>query len=46
MEEAIKREAMPLPAKHCKVLKAKLGEKVGDYASVCVAIDGLSKESK
>ncbi len=44
MEEAIKREAMPLPAKHCKVLKAKLGEKVGDVAAIAVAINGIKNK--
>jgi glucokinase len=46
MERAIAREAMAYPRSQCKILPAGLGEKVGDYASACVAIDGLSKESK
>ena len=44
MEEAIKREAMPLPAEFCKVLKAKLGEKVGDVAAIAVAINGIKNK--
>jgi hypothetical protein len=37
---------MAYPRSQCKILPDGLGEKVGDYASACVAIDGLSKESK
>ena len=44
MERAIAREAMAYPRSQCKVLPAGLGEKVGDYASACVAIDGLTKD--
>jgi glucokinase len=36
----IKKEALPLANKVCKIVPAMLGDAVGDYASLSVAIDG------
>ncbi len=44
MQQAINREAMPYPASLCKVVKAKLGEKVGDFAAVAVAVNGMNSK--
>jgi hypothetical protein len=37
MERAIAREAMPAAAKNLKVLPAKLGEHIGDFAALAIA---------
>ena len=37
MEEAIRREALGRSAGACRVVPAKLGDKIGDYAALCVA---------
>lgn len=38
--KVIKAEALDPAGKVCKILPAELGEKVGDYASLCVAVTG------
>ena len=42
-EEVIKKEALPISSKSCLILPALLGEKIGDYASICVALQ-IGKE--
>ncbi|MBQ8838853.1 MAG: ROK family protein, partial [Bacteroidales bacterium] len=42
IEEVIGREALGLSAKVCKVKPAALGESVGDYAAVSVAVNALN----
>ncbi len=37
MEEIIKKEALPIAAKVCKIVPSQLGESIGDYASLAVA---------
>jgi glucokinase len=37
LDRAIEREALPLTRKVCKVVPAKLGEEIGDYAALSVA---------
>jgi len=46
MERAIAREAMTYPRSLCAVVPAKLGEKVGDIAAACAALDGMENFSK
>ncbi len=41
--EVIKKEALPGAASVCKIVPAKLGEKIGDYAALCVAIEGARR---
>ena len=39
VEKIIKREAIPTANKVCKIVPAKLGDKIGDYAALCVALN-------
>lgn len=39
MDEVISKEALPLASKVCKVVPAALGEAVGDYAALSIAVD-------
>ncbi|UCD37663.1 MAG: ROK family protein [Fidelibacterota bacterium] len=41
--EVISREALPAAAEVCKVVPAMLGEQIGDYAALCVALAGIKK---
>ena len=43
MEAAIKREALVQSARVCKIVPAKLGEDIGDYAALSVAVNGALK---
>lgn len=46
-EKVIKKEALPISAKNCLILPALLGEKIGDYASICVALQiGKERDGK
>lgn len=38
IEKILKREAIPAANKVCKILPAALGDKIGDYAALCVAL--------
>ncbi len=38
IEAVLKKEAIPEALEVCKILPAKLGEKIGDYAALCVAL--------
>jgi glucokinase len=38
MDEEIAREALPAAARACQVVPAELGESIGDFASLAVAI--------
>ena len=40
MEEVIRREALPNSREVCRILPAQLGESVGDYAALAVAVEG------
>ena len=40
MEAEIAREALPPAARVCEVVPAALGESIGDYACLSVAVDG------
>lgn len=40
-EAVLHREALPAAFACCRVLPAALGEQIGDYAALCVAIDGI-----
>jgi glucokinase len=46
MAEEIAREALPGAAAACEVVPATLGEQIGDYAALSVAIDGMWKTEK
>ena len=37
MEETIRREALPLASRICRIVPAELGEAIGDYAALSVA---------
>jgi len=39
MQKAIERDALPFAAKICRVIPAALGENIGDYAAIAVAIE-------
>ena len=39
MEEVIRREALPLASKVCRIVPAALGESIGDYAALSIAAD-------
>ena len=41
MQEVIRREALESNRTHCRILKAELGEALGDIAAVCVALNGF-----
>ena len=36
----IDQEVIPGAAAVCRIVPARLGEKIGDYASLCVAMEG------
>ncbi len=38
LEKVLEREAIPAAREVCKILPAGLGEKIGDYAALCVAL--------
>ncbi len=38
VEEVLKKEAIPEALAVCEILPAKLGDKIGDYAALCVAM--------
>lgn len=40
MEAALRREAMPATVQDCKIVPAALGEEIGDYASLALAVGG------
>ena len=44
-KEVIDREAVSINRDHCKILKAELGDRIGDYAAVSVALDGLEQKN-
>ena len=39
----LEREALPLARKVCRIVPAALGENVGDYAALAVALDAKNK---
>lgn len=41
MEQSLKEEALPLALENCRILPAKLGDKIGDYAALGVALNGI-----
>jgi glucokinase len=43
MEEEIAREALPGAAAVCEVVPAELGESIGDFAALSVAVDGMAR---
>lgn len=43
MEAVIKREALPQAADFCSVLPAELGESIGDYAAIAIAVANLEE---
>ena len=38
MKEELKKEALAKPFAHCKIVAASLGEQIGNYAAVSVAL--------
>ncbi len=42
MNEAIKKEALTYSALHCQIIPTGLGNQIGDYASIAIAIKGES----
>jgi len=43
MEAEIARETLPGAAAVCEIVPARLGESIGDYAALSVAVDGLAR---
>jgi glucokinase len=43
MEAEIAREALPAAARVCRIVPAELGETIGDYACLSVAVDALGR---
>ena len=43
MEKVLKQECLSYNLNVCKIVPAMLGEQIGDYAGIAVAINGLSK---
>lgn len=39
MQKAIERESLSVSASVCKIVPAKLGDSIGDYASLAIAVD-------
>ncbi len=39
IEKVLKREAIPAARKVCKIVPAALGDNIGDYAALCVALN-------
>jgi len=46
MDAEIAREALPGAVAVCEVVPAKLGESIGDYACLSVALDGLARRER
>jgi len=46
MDAEIAREALPGAMRVCKVVPALLGESIGDYACLSVAVDGLERRTR
>jgi glucokinase len=44
MDREIAREALPAAARVCGIVPAELGEKIGDYACLSVAVEGLARK--
>ena len=38
MDSVLKKEALPSSLEVCKIVPAELGDSIGDYAALCVAI--------
>lgn len=45
-EEVIQREALPLSRSVCRILPAELGDAIGDYAAIAVAMEAKRGEHK
>lgn len=46
MTETMERECLPSSIVVCKILPAELGESIGDFAAVSVAVNGYKEEKK
>lgn len=46
MQAVIHREALAYSAECCKILPAKLGDRLGDFAAISVAVYGLEREER
>ncbi len=46
MERALAEEALPLSLMRCSVVPAALGEAIGDYGALCVAMEGIGSGDK
>lgn len=45
-KKVIDREALPQSASVCKILKSELGENIGDYAALSLAVKALEEKEK
>ena len=45
MEKAIREEALVYTRSVCTIKKAELGDRIGDYAAVSIAIEGENNEN-
>jgi glucokinase len=46
VDREIAREALPAAARACRIVPAELGESIGDYACLSVAVDGLARRAR
>jgi glucokinase len=45
LERVLKREAIPAALKVCKIVPAALGDNIGDYAALCVALNETPRKT-
>lgn len=45
MDETVKEEALALSASVCKIVPAQLGNSIGDYAALAVALDKIQQQT-
>jgi glucokinase len=46
IERVLKREAIPAARKVCKIVPAALGDNIGDYAALCVALNETPRKTR
>jgi glucokinase len=46
MDEVLRAEALPQTYSVCRIMPAKLGERIGDVASLAIAHDAVSRQAK
>lgn len=46
MRRVLRAEALPVSRRSCRIVPSRLGEKIGNYGSICVALHGLKQSSR